>query len=60
MRSQYLYQLAAYGIQADNPIDVEEYSKYRSELIRLNDTLLYAQKKFGEVRDDDDNFQRYF
>jgi len=54
LQCYHLYQLATSAIQADNTIAVDEYKKYRSELIRLNETLLYAQKEFGEVRDDDE------
>jgi hypothetical protein len=57
LQCYYLYLLATSRIQADKSIDIDEYSKYRSELIRLNETLLYAQKEFefGETIDDEED-----
>ena len=51
LQCYHLYQIATNGINESGYIDVMEYSDYRSEMIRLNETLLYAQREFSESMD---------
>jgi hypothetical protein len=49
LQCYHLYQLAVTAIRDDGTINLPDYDDYKLELVRLNDTLLYAQTEFSQA-----------